>query len=118
MPIFDVSLVSDQPPRASAARLLADALGEACSSPAGSTWVRLHRIALDDYAENLTEEAPRPVFVDALFGRPPTAAALGDMARAICAAVAQALGIEPTLVHVTFAPAGAGRVTFGGVLPD
>ena len=67
MPIVDVELVAG-PDGVVASRLaqsLADAVGRALGSPVGQTWVRLHILAREHYAENESsiELAELPVFV-------------------------------------------------------
>ncbi|HRI17619.1 MAG TPA: hypothetical protein PL196_03770 [Burkholderiaceae bacterium] len=121
MPIVDVEVVG---PAANAgggavsARALADALGQVFGCPAGRTWVRLRRLDDAAYAENgaVLGESEWPVFVTVQHARLPDEAALRAEAAAVTLAVARCVGRPPGRVHVHYAPAGAGRLAFGGQL--
>lgn len=120
MPIVDVLVVQGAEGAASlpSARALADALGRAFGAPPGRVWVRLATLAPDDYAENgvAAADTPAPVFVTLLHARPPEGEARAIEAMAVATAVAQACARDVALVHVEYAPAGHGRVAFGGRL--
>jgi len=97
---------------------LADAIGRALKSPAGQTWVRVRSLARDQYAENeaLLDAAQLPVFVTILKRHPPQGAELKGEVTALTHAVAQVIGRPTACVHIEYAPAAAGRLSFGGVL--
>ncbi len=118
MPIVTVELVAEPPnaPERNLAQLLADALGGAFASPPGQTWVRVRWLARHDYAENeIQVDADQlPVFVTVLKQHLPSAAELHAEVAAVTAAIAQVVGRDPASVHVEYAPAAAGRVSFGG----
>lgn len=120
MPIVDVQVVAGagENARTSLARELADAIGAALALPAGRVWVRLAWLPANDYAENGCElgEGEAPVFVTVLHADPPEGDARAAEARAIASAVAASVGRAVGWVHVEYAPAGRGRVAFGGVL--
>lgn len=119
MPIVSVDLVADDSRIAPGlARAIADAVGDALGAAPGSVWVRLATIAPDRYAENgvAAADTPAPVFVTIEQREPPEPAALDARIQALTGAVARAVGCEPSLVHIEFAPAGAGRRAFGGTL--
>jgi phenylpyruvate tautomerase PptA (4-oxalocrotonate tautomerase family) len=122
MPIVDVELVSsaEGTPTAGLAQLLADALGRALNSPPGETWVRLRTLARERYAENesILESSELPVFVTVLRRALPEKAALGDEIAAVTRAVARVTGRDPAAVHVEYAPAAAGRLSFGSRLVE
>jgi phenylpyruvate tautomerase PptA (4-oxalocrotonate tautomerase family) len=122
MPIVDVDLVSaaEDTPAAGLAQLLADALGRALKSPPGETWVRLRPLARERYAENesILESSGLPVFVTVLRRALPEKAALADEIAALTRAVARVTGRDPASVHVEYAPAAAGRLSFGGRLVE
>jgi hypothetical protein len=68
-------------------------------------------------------EAGRPLtrrltqaFVTVMHASPPSGAALHTEVTAITQTVAAWAGRTPTQVHVTYAPPGAGRQSFGGHL--
>ncbi|MCZ7686641.1 MAG: RidA family protein [Sandaracinaceae bacterium] len=111
MPILDVTIVGDADD--GLAQRLADAAGRALETEPGRTWVRLHRLARRDYAENGGASA-EPLFAHVLLARPPDDRAA--MARALAGALARAAGRPEENVHVLFEPAAAGRVAFGGAL--
>ena len=79
MPIVDVELVVDAIPPPDLTQRLADAWGEALSSPAGGTWVRVRPLDRGSYVENggLDDEV-RPVFVTVLERIRPTGPDLAD----------------------------------------
>lgn len=120
MPIVDVQVIAGagEAARTSLARELADAIGAALAAPAGRVWVRLTWIPARDYAENGCElgEGETPVFVTVLHADPPEGEARATEASAIASAVAACLGRAVGWVHVEYAPAGRGRVAFGGTL--
>lgn len=121
MPILDIERVlpdgADAAPTGLAAAL-ADATGRVFGSAPGRTWVRLRALPASAYAENGTTLAADalPVFVTALLAQPPKGDALAAQVRALTDAVAQALHVDATRVHVQFAPPGIGRQAFGGTL--
>lgn len=120
MPIVDVQVVSpaSAPQRASLTRELADALGAALAAPAGRVWVRLAWLPADHYAENGSDlaEGEAPVFVTMLHADPPEGEARVAEATAIASAVGACVGRGVEWVHVEYAPAGRGRIAFGGKL--
>ena len=98
---------------------LADAIGRALKSPSGQTWVRLHSLGRSEYAENRatvgTDELP--VFVTVLKWQP-LGAELQAEAAALTQAIAQVVRRPAGCVHVEYAPAATGRVSFGGKLVE
>lgn len=120
MPIIDVQLVLDADAGASAglASVLADDLGRLLHAAPGRLWLRLHLLPASQYAENAVSIADQdlPVFVAVLHARLPEAGELATQAEAIARVVAAAVGRSPERVHVEYAPAGVGRVAFGGRL--
>ena len=120
MPILDVELVcvSEAEFRSASAAAVAHAVGKVLSCEPGRVWVRLRRLDRDCYAENEVSlsEAELPVFVTVLHAHLPTEQVLGAEAVALTEAVARAVGRSAERVHVQYAPAGAGRQAFGGVL--
>jgi phenylpyruvate tautomerase PptA (4-oxalocrotonate tautomerase family) len=120
MPIVDVEIVAAPEDKLAAdlAQSLADAAGRALDSPPGRTWVRLRVLAHEHYAENglLRESTELPVFVTVLKRTLPEAAVLArEMAR-LAGSIAEATGRDPALVHIEYAPAAVGRLSFGGKL--
>jgi hypothetical protein len=120
MPLIDLDIVcaSREAFERQTVQQLADAIGRALGSTAGSTWVRRRWLPPRDYAENdvAAPAAFGPVFATVGLAHPPDDVALTEHARALTDAIAQALAIEPDLVHLTYAPPLAGRQAFGGRL--
>ena len=120
MPIIDVEIIvaPDEAGAAGLAQALADAAGRALGSPAGQTWVRLHLLAREHYAENESSLASTelPVFVTVLKRVLPGPAAITDEIVKLTGSVADVLGRNRTCVHVEYAPAASGRLSFGGKL--
>jgi len=117
MPIADVTLIgASAHDTAGLARRLADALSLALGAPAGTTWVRLHRVAADDYAEDGGAPAGvRPVFVDLLRRAwPDNEAERARSLRAVAEAVAVVCERPVGNVHVLAELPAAGRMAFGG----
>lgn len=120
MPIVDVQIVSREsaPERDTLAQELADALGTCLEAAPGRVWIRLHWLPASRYAENGVAllDAELPVFVRVLHARLPAGEVLKAQAHQIAQAAAIVIGRPPDRVHIEFAPAGAGRIAFGGEL--
>jgi len=120
MPIVTVELVADpdRPLGHNFTQALADAVGRALNSPPGQTWVRLRTLQRNEYAENeaLVDAGELPIFVTLLERQPPIGAELQAELTALTHAVAQVTGRPATCVHIEYAPAAVGRVSFGGKL--
>jgi phenylpyruvate tautomerase PptA (4-oxalocrotonate tautomerase family) len=119
MPIVDVQLVlagtADVP--AGAAAGLADAFAEVFQAPPGRVWVRVSHLAASAYAENGEPAASAlPVFVRVLHADLPSPEALAIQAEHLALAAARVLKHPQEQVHVEYAPAGRGRIAFGGKL--
>ena len=118
MPIVDVELVcaSEAEFRAVSAAAMANAVGAALGCEPGRAWVRLRYLGSACYAENETSlsSAELPVFVTVLLARLPSgpqlSAQVGELTRAIAAVAAR----PADRVHIAYAPAAAGRQSFGG----
>ena len=122
MPIVDVQVVVNEgeSPLSGAAQSLAEALAVVFRAKPGLVWVRVHSLSSAFYAENgvVVGAADLPVFVDVLHARPPRGEALAGEVAAISAAVGGVLDRDGQRVHVRYAPAGAGRIAFGGILVE
>lgn len=120
MPIVDVEIVvaPNGPLAAGLAQSLADAAGRVLGSPAGQTWVRLHLLAREHYAENESslDSTELPVFVTVLKRALPVQAEITDEITRLTGSIADVLGRNRTCVHVEYAPAAGGRLAFGGTL--
>ena len=119
MPIVTVEVVGPADALASGlAQLLADAVGLALNSPPGQTWVRVCAVPLDQYAENQStlDPANLPVFITILERILPQGAELAREVTAVTGAVAKVIARPPHCVHIEYAPAALGRLSFGGTL--
>ena len=120
MPIVDVTLVLPQeaPVPKGVASSLATQIGRALKAEPGRVWVRLHVLGMDRYAENESTigEDELPVFVTVLHARTPTGENLAVEVAALVHAVATCLNRQTENVHIEYAPAGVGRIAFGGRL--
>lgn len=120
MPIVDVTLVVEPGAASNAdlAQSLADGIGHALHSTPGQTWVRLHLLARDRYAENRSQPQADelPVFASVLRRQLPQADELEREIAALTEAIARATARPPACVHVEYVPAAAGRLAFGGKL--
>ena len=96
MPIIDVSIVvgRDAPIAGDLAQSLANAIGVALLSPPGETWLRLHVLPEDRYAENNGPVRPTelPVFVVLLARVIPEPAQFADSVNIINGVVSEVTG--------------------------
>lgn len=122
MPIVDVELVSasDGTVAPGLARSLADAVGRTLNSPPGQTWVRLRVLPQEHYAENgpKRQAAELPVFVTVLKRSIPGASEMEAEVTALTHIIAAAVGRTASCVHIEYAPAAGGRLSFGGRLVE
>ena len=119
MPIVDVEIITrpDEPQRPDLAVELADRAGEVFGSAPGNTWVKVHFISGDNYAENLAAPGSVfPVFVSVLKAKLPAPDLLQAEAARLTAVIARACQRPPENVHILYLPEGAGRAAFGGRL--
>jgi phenylpyruvate tautomerase PptA (4-oxalocrotonate tautomerase family) len=122
MPVVTIEIVadSDRPIANDLARAFADAVGRVLNSPPGQTWVRLRSLARNQYAENESpvDVGQLPVFVTILKRLPPSGAELQAEVTALTRAIAQVLDRPAACVHIEYAPAAIGRLSFGGELVE
>ena len=118
MPILDIEFVLQpgETIRAGLAAEIADRAGEIFVTPKGGTWVKLHPIQPDHYAENgaVSGDEIYPVFVSVLKAHLPASGALLAEAVSLTAAIALVCGRPPENVHIIYEPPGTGRIAFGG----
>jgi phenylpyruvate tautomerase PptA (4-oxalocrotonate tautomerase family) len=119
MPIVEIEIVlrPNESLRNGLPQELADALGAALDGPPGSTWVKLHTLAEEHYAESggaLTDI--HPVFVSILKSALPAPEQMQIEIEAVADAVARLCDRPRENVHVLYEPEGRGRVAFGGRL--
>jgi phenylpyruvate tautomerase PptA (4-oxalocrotonate tautomerase family) len=122
MPIVDVTIVVGRDERVAAGltQTLADAVGRVLNSSPGQTWVRLHLLGQDRYAENQStlSSADFPIFVVVLTWELPDQTQLVDAIAKLTDAISEATGRPSDRVHVEYAPSAVGRVAFGGKLAE
>jgi phenylpyruvate tautomerase PptA (4-oxalocrotonate tautomerase family) len=120
MPIVTVEVVAaaDHAMEKNLAQSLADAVGRVLNSPPSQAWVRLRLLGRDQYAENesLVDGGELPVFVTILKRQSPLGGELEAEVAELTRTIARIIGRPATCVHIEYAPAAAGRVSFGGRL--
>jgi phenylpyruvate tautomerase PptA (4-oxalocrotonate tautomerase family) len=117
MPLVEVELVGGPEAVAGLATPLADAVGSALDARVGGTWVRVRHLPPERYGESGgVPEGLRPVLVRLVLSRHPSDVA--SVLRGVAAAVAEVTGRPVENVHVVLEPEGAGRIAFGGRLPE
>lgn len=118
MPILDVEIITrpGEPINPHLAIELANRVGAIFGSPPGSTWVKVHPLANENYAEN--DDHPHgdiyPVFVSVLKSKLPSPSDLQKEASQLTAAIAQVCNRPAENVHILYLPEGTGRIAFGG----
>lgn len=119
MPILNVEIVirpAEYFPT-NLARELADHTGEIFDSGPGHTWVTVHYISREYYAENLSSAGDiLPVFVSILKAKLSSPDSLQAEVAKLTAIIAQICDRPQENVHIIYLPEGAGRVAFGGKL--
>lgn len=122
MPIVDVTIVVGRGEKIAIGltQTLADAVGRVLSSHPGQTWVRLHLLAHDRYAENNSHlnSTDLPVFVVMLSRQLPDQSQLAGEIAKLTRAISEATGRPSDSVHIEYAPNAVGRVAFGGRLVE
>ncbi len=119
MPIVEIEIIlkPDEIIHSEIVEELADQLGEIFGSPKGTTWVKVHTLANDHYAENGgLPDRVFPVFVSILKSKLPGKEEMQNEVEKITGAVAQICGRPSGNVHVIYLPEGRDRVAFGGKL--
>ena len=119
MPIIDVAIVvrEGEVVQEGTARALANCVAGVLGAGPGRVWVRLQLLPPESYAENgPEEERAYPVFVRVLHADLGPQEHLEREASALAQAVGTCLTRSPGSVHIEYAPAGRGRVAFGGHL--
>ena len=115
MPVVTVDVVGIETVPTGWAGRLADAIGEVLGSAAGGSWVTVHPIPTESYAENRTTVA-QPVMIRVLERVRPDPNEVEERARAIVGAVSGIVGRPPENIHVIYEDSAVGRVAFGGRL--
>lgn len=119
MPILSVEIVTypGESFRPGLAQELADQTGKILGSEPGGTWVKVHLLTRNGYAENdSTNEEILPVFVSVLRSKLPAPDELQEEITRLTEAVAQLCDRPRENVHIIYQPEGAGRAAFGGRL--
>jgi len=119
MPIIDVEIVlrSNESIREEVVSELANELGEIFHSSPGQTWIKLHPLSADQYAENGgTPDGVYPIFVTVMKSKLSSFEEMQKEVAKITGAIAQICGRPSDNIHVIYQPAGRGRVAFGGTI--
>jgi phenylpyruvate tautomerase PptA (4-oxalocrotonate tautomerase family) len=117
MPILNVEIVMhpNEHIHPKLAMELANRTGEIFNSAPGNTWVKVHLIGSENYAENgNTPDEIFPVFVSVLKLKWSSSDSLQAEAAKLTAVVAHICNRPQENVHFIYLPEGAGRVAFGG----
>ena len=117
MPIIDIEIVfrANESIREEVVSELADELGEIFHSPPGQTWIKLHPLSADQYAENGgTPDGVYPIFVTVMKSKLSSLEEMQKEVAKITGAIAQICGRPSDNVHVIYEPEGRGRLAFGG----
>jgi phenylpyruvate tautomerase PptA (4-oxalocrotonate tautomerase family) len=121
MPILNVEIVirSEEHFPSKLAMELANHMGEIFDSAPGQTWVTVHFISKENYAENSSpSDDIFPVFVSILKAKLPSPEILQEETAKLTALIAQLCNRPKENIHIFYLPEGAGRVAFGGkILP-
>ena len=119
MPIVDIAIVvrAGEVVQKDAAHALANFIAGPLNASPGKVWVRLQLLPEELYAENGEEgENPSPVFVNVLHADLKPQDQLEREASALAQAIGTCLARSADHVHIEYAPAGRGRIAFGGRL--
>ena len=119
MPIVDIEIVlrANESVYKEMVSDLAEELGDIFHTPQGGTWIKVHPLSADQYAENGgTPDGIHPIFVAIIKSKLPSLEEMQNEAAKITGAVAQICGRPSENVHVIYQPEGRGRVAFGGKL--
>lgn len=102
------------------AQRIADSVADALKTGPRDTWVKIHFLAPDHYAENdasnLSPE--RPLVVSILKYTNPVGAELSAQIAELTSSIATASCHPRENVHLIYEAEGKGRVAFGGVLAE
>ncbi len=120
MPILNIEIVGAvaQELRSDLAPRLADLAGEALGSRPQGTWIKLHFIPREHYAENARGpgQGVLPVIVSLLQADVPEGEALAEQIRLLTQAIATGVGRSAEHIHIIVEPPARGRIAFGGSL--
>jgi phenylpyruvate tautomerase PptA (4-oxalocrotonate tautomerase family) len=119
MPIIDLEIVlrPNEIIREELVSELADELAEIFHSSPGKTWVKVHPLAENQYAENGGRpEGVSPIFVMVMKSELLPFEEMQNELAQVTGAVAQICGRPSENVHVIYQPEGRGRAAFGGKL--
>jgi phenylpyruvate tautomerase PptA (4-oxalocrotonate tautomerase family) len=117
MPIVDIEIVlrANESIREEVVSELANELGEIFHSSAGETWIKIHPLSADQYAENGgTPDGIYPIFVTVMKSKLSSLEEMQKEVAKITGVIAQICGRPSDNIHVIYQPAGRGRVAFGG----
>jgi len=118
MPILEVEIVMKpgEGARENLAQEIAECAARVFGSPSGRTWVRLHQLSRDDYAEDGDgpPEDVLPVFVNVLKAELPPSGEMKAEVHRLTEAIADVTNRPAENVHIKYEQPAAGRMAFGG----
>lgn len=116
MPLLNVEIVGENA-KLGLARLLADAAAKVLGAKPGATWVKVHYLPREQYAENADIPATvKPVFVSVLLAQHYQPTEYAKIAFDLSMAYAAILVRPQEHIHILFEPSAQGRIAFGGKL--
>jgi phenylpyruvate tautomerase PptA (4-oxalocrotonate tautomerase family) len=122
MPILDVEIIlrPGESLPVDLANRIADQIGFLYSEPPGRTWVKLHPLPPENYAENgIPKGTFYPVFVTILLADLPPVEEIQIEVVSLTEVIAQCCQRPNENVHILYLPKAAGRASFGGrILTD
>ena len=117
MPIVDIEIVlrANEAIREEVISELANELGKIFDSSPGETWIKIHPLSADQYAENGgTQDGIYPIFATVMKSKLSSFEEMQKEVAKITGAIAQISGRPSDNIHVIYQPEGRGRVAFGG----
>ncbi len=94
---------------------IAEAAGQIFGTPAGGTWVKLHTLSYEFYAQDgaPAQDKEWPVFVTVLKAKIPEPEALEREVIHLTTEIARICRRPRESIHILYLPEGTGRMAFG-----
>ncbi len=121
MPILNIEIVGqlEEHLHSGLTQKLADTAAEVFKSPPHGTWVKIHFISEEHYAENEGSlKETYPVFITIVLAKPPVGPDLARQVQNLTISLAPVLGRKPGNIHIIIELPAAGRIAFGGKLME
>ena len=117
MPIIDVELIALDAPKnlKNLTQNLTNSAAIILNSPNGQTWLKLHFLPLNQYAENGgVPEDFKSLFVSLLLKNNLSEDKRSEIAFKLCESFSTITHFPKDHIHILFLPEGSGRMVFGG----